>query len=109
MLMAPLTRRRAAVVLLLATLWLAAPAAPAQDRTAPQARALAAVLKPYVDRGELAGAVVLVADRDKILDLEAVGYADLAARTLMGADALFWIASESKPITAAALLLLVDA
>ena len=69
---------------------------------------LAAALKPFVDRGTLAGAVVLVAARDKVPALEAVGYSDVAAKTPMPTDALFWIASQSKPVTAAALMILVD-
>ena len=52
---------------------------------------------------------MLVADRDRVLDLEAVGSADIAAGTPMATDCLFWIASESKPITASALMILVDA
>jgi CubicO group peptidase (beta-lactamase class C family) len=72
------------------------------------AKGLAAALQPFVDRHELAGAVTLVADRDKVLSLEAVGFADIAARKRMRPDALFWIASQSKPITAAALMMLVD-
>jgi CubicO group peptidase (beta-lactamase class C family) len=69
---------------------------------------VAAVLQPYVDKGVLAGAVTLVADREKVLDISAVGYSDLAAHMPMTIDELFWIASMSKPITAAALMLLVD-
>jgi CubicO group peptidase (beta-lactamase class C family) len=61
-----------------------------------------------VDRGALAGAVTLVADKDRVLSLDAVGYADVVARRPMRPDALFWIASQSKPITAAALMMLVD-
>src|SRR5262245_22662576 len=67
---------------------------------------LAAALRPFVDRGELAGAVVLVADREKVLALESVGYADVGAKTPLKPDALFWIASQSKPVTAAALMIL---
>src|SRR5205823_85869 len=33
---------------------------------------------------------------------------DVAARTPMPTDALFWIASQTKPITATALMMLVD-
>ena len=51
---------------------------------------------------------MLVASKDKILDLETVGYADLAAKKPMAADALFWIASMTKPMTAAAVMMLVD-
>jgi CubicO group peptidase (beta-lactamase class C family) len=69
---------------------------------------LAAVLQPFVDSHSLAGAVVLVADKDKVLDLEAVGYLDVAAKKPMPTDAIFWIASQTKPITGAALMMLVD-
>ena len=61
-----------------------------------------------MDSHTLAGAVTLVADRDKVLSLEAVGYADIAAKTPMKTDDLFWIASMSKPITATGLMMLVD-
>lgn len=71
-------------------------------------KSLAAVLQPFVEKKTLAGAVVLVADREKILALEAVGYADMEHNTLMGPATVFWIASQSKPITAAGLMLLVD-
>ncbi len=56
----------------------------------------------------LAGAVAAVVDRDGVRSLSAVGFADRAARTPMRPDALFWIASQSKPITAAAFMMLVD-
>ena len=67
-----------------------------------------AALQPFVDRQELAGAVTLVATKDKVLDLSAVGYADVAAKKPMTTDALFWVASQSKPITGTALMMLVD-
>jgi len=69
---------------------------------------LAPVLQPFVDDHTLAGAVVLVASKDKILDVEAVGWMDVAAKSKMRADCEFWIASQSKPITATALMILAD-
>jgi CubicO group peptidase (beta-lactamase class C family) len=69
---------------------------------------VAAVLQPYVDKHTLAGAVTLVATGDRIVDISAVGYADVQNRSLMKPDALFWIASMSKPMTASALMMLVD-
>lgn len=69
---------------------------------------MASVLQPFVDRHELAGAVILVADKDQILSLDSVGYADVAAGVPMATDALFWIASQTKPITATALMMLVN-
>ena len=80
----------------------------AEDRPSRGAGKIAAVLQPFVDSHSLAGAVTLVADKDRVLSLEAVGFADIAAKKPMPTDALFWIASQSKPITAAALMMLVD-
>jgi len=65
-------------------------------------------LKPYVTNHVLAGAVVLWADKDHVVGLEAVGYSDIAKAVPMKTDALFWIASMSKPMTATALMMLVD-
>jgi len=69
---------------------------------------IAEALQPYVEKQELAGAVFLLADKDKVLTCEAVGYADVAAKKPMQKDSVFWIASQSKPITATALMMLVD-
>ena len=69
---------------------------------------LAAAVQPFVDRQELAGAAMLVADKDKVLDVETAGWANIAAKKPMQPDTMFWIASQSKPITAAALMMLVD-
>jgi len=75
----------------------------------PDARAaLVRSVQPFVDRQELAGAVMLVADREKVLAAGAVGWADAGAKKPMQTDSMFWIASQSKPITAAALMMLVD-
>jgi CubicO group peptidase (beta-lactamase class C family) len=95
-------------ILLLATSAVAVLLRSVQDATRAPATRMAAVLQPFVDRRALAGAVTLVADKDTVLSLEAVGFADLAANTAMRTDALFWIASLSKPMTAAALMMLVD-
>ncbi|NQT53982.1 beta-lactamase family protein [bacterium] len=51
---------------------------------------------------------MLVADRQKTLVVAAVGWADIAAKKPMRPDSLFWIASQNKPITAVALMMLVD-
>ena len=72
------------------------------------AQSMAARLQPFVDSHTLPGAVALVANRERILRLEAVGFADVASRKPMQVGNLFWIASMSKPITAAGLMMLVD-
>jgi CubicO group peptidase (beta-lactamase class C family) len=89
---------------LLWILLLALPCSAPQDPPASPA----AALQPFVDHHTLAGAVTLVATREKILSLEAVGWSDVKAQTPMKTDALFWIASQSKPITATAVMMLVD-
>ncbi len=72
------------------------------------AQSIASLLQPLVDHGALAGAVTLVANKDKVLSLEAVGYEDVAAKKPMEKNALFWIASMSKPMTTTAFMMLVD-
>jgi len=104
--MIPLHRfGRYAFLLLLSASALLGPELFARDA---QPAKLAPVLQPFVDSHILAGSVVLVADRDKVLDVEAVGWADIAAKKPMKTDSVFWIASQSKPITATALMILVD-
>jgi CubicO group peptidase (beta-lactamase class C family) len=69
---------------------------------------LAAAVQPFVERGSIAGAVLLAATKDRVLSCEAVGYADIAAKTPMTPETLFWIASMTKPMTGTALMMLVD-
>lgn len=65
-------------------------------------------LQPFVVHHTLAGAVALVANKDAVLSVQAVGFADIEAKKAMPVDALFWIASMSKPITCTAVMMLVD-
>lgn len=65
-------------------------------------------LQSLVDNHTLAGAVALVATKDRVVDVQAVGYRDLGAKTPMQRDAMFWIASTSKPMTVTAFMTLVD-
>ena len=69
---------------------------------------LAASIQPFIDKSYLAGAVLLAATKDRVLALESVGYADLASKRPMTPDALFWIASMTKPMTGTALTMLID-
>lgn len=69
---------------------------------------ISSALAANVHRGEVAGAVVLAALKGEIVQLEAAGWGDLATKRLMKANDLFWVASMTKPITAAAVLRLAD-
>ena len=81
---------------------------PRGNRLPPSRRSLRGRCQPFVDNQTIPGAVVLVANKDGILDLEAVGYADLAAKKPMRTDSLFWLASMTKSITCTLLMMLVD-
>jgi CubicO group peptidase (beta-lactamase class C family) len=65
-------------------------------------------LQAFVDRGELAGIVVVTALGGEIVQTEAIGWRDLETRAPMRPDSLFRIASMSKPITSVAALMLVE-
>ncbi len=65
-------------------------------------------LQTFVDAHEISGAVTVITAKDKILDLETVGFADIEKKKPMAPDSLFWIASMTKPVTAVAVLMLQD-
>lgn len=65
-------------------------------------------MKSFVDSGEIAGAVTLVADSDKILHLSAIGLADIGENQPMKTDSIFWIASMTKPVTATAVMMMQE-
>src|SRR4051812_35263654 len=69
---------------------------------------LAATLQAAVDHHIVTGLVALVADKDKVLDLEAVGVSNLSTKAPMKTNSQFWIASMTKSFTAAAFMMLVD-
>lgn len=58
--------------------------------------------------GEIAGAVTVVGDEQRIIHFDAAGAADLETGTKLDPDAVFWIASMTKPITATAVMMLVE-
>jgi CubicO group peptidase (beta-lactamase class C family) len=65
-------------------------------------------LQHYVDENQIAGAVGLVIHDGKLVYANAVGWADKEAGRKMTPDAIFRIASMSKAITTAAVLMLVE-
>ena len=77
-------------------------------RAAQAIPAVAEKMKEAVAQNEIAGAVTLVANKDKILHLDATGFADLTAQAPLSRDSLFWIASMSKPVTGVAVLIMQD-
>lgn len=98
--------------LFLALAALAVPlAARAQPPAVPHPDKLAAItpaLQGFIDKGELAGAVVAVGRSTGVVHLAAVGSLRLDPATPMPPDALFRIASMTKPVTALAVMMLVE-
>lgn len=69
---------------------------------------LPAVLQKHIESNEVAGAVTLVAKNGQIVAHHAVGHADLTRKKIMTVENMFWIASMTKPITAVAVMMLVE-
>ncbi len=65
-------------------------------------------MKEFVDAGQTAGTVTIVARHGYLASFEAVGYQDLESKRPMQKDAMFRIASLTKPVVCAALMILVD-
>jgi CubicO group peptidase (beta-lactamase class C family) len=78
------------------------------DRPRPAVPAISDRVRQYIAANEIAGAVTLVATPDRILHLDAVGDAVREPPQAMRTDAIFWIASMSKPTLATLLLMLQD-
>lgn len=78
------------------------------DVDAEQLNAAAQAIGEAVRQNRLHGAVVLVARNRKIILHKAYGWRDLERTRPMQRDALFRMASNTKAVTAAGLLLLVD-
>lgn len=79
--------------------------------TAQQPRALDAAFKIVQDavtKGDVPGAVALVAKDGKLVREEAFGLADVESKTPFTPRTLCWIASITKPVTAAAAMKLVE-
>lgn len=66
------------------------------------------VVRERIDAGELAGAVTMVSRYGKVVHHEAQGTLDVDSKRPMPLDALFHMASTTKPVTAAAVVMLVE-
>src|SRR4051812_22983174 len=66
------------------------------------------VLRADVDKGRLPGAVVAVARKGKLVYFQAFGFLDKDAGTKMTTDAIFSIASMTKPVVAVGALKLYE-
>ena len=75
---------------------------------APRLKDIDTRMQHFVDTKQTSGVVTLVARRGRVVHLGAVGKADIAADRAMKTDTVFAIASMTKPITAASVMILQD-
>lgn len=66
------------------------------------------LMQGHTEAKDFAGAVTLVTRRGKVVQHEAYGLMDLDAKKPMRTDTLFRLASMTKPITAVAILMLME-
>jgi CubicO group peptidase (beta-lactamase class C family) len=71
-------------------------------------RRIDAVVERFIASNDVSGAVTLVARNGRIARLQAQGLMDIEAKTPMRRDAIFRIASMTKPVTTVAILMLVE-
>lgn len=65
-------------------------------------------IQRHIEAGNISGAVTLVARNGRIAHFEAHGLMDIEAQKPMRKDAIFRLASMSKPVTGVAILMLVE-
>jgi CubicO group peptidase (beta-lactamase class C family)/enterochelin esterase-like enzyme len=66
------------------------------------------LVRRHIEGQRIAGAVALVARRGSVVYFETHGLEDMESKTLMGKRTRFRMASSTKPVTAVALLMLVE-
>jgi CubicO group peptidase (beta-lactamase class C family) len=62
----------------------------------------------YIDSQQISGAVTLVSRRGRVAHFETHGLMDIESKTPMRRDAIFRMASMSKPVTGVAILMLME-
>ncbi|HEY2156230.1 MAG TPA: serine hydrolase domain-containing protein [Isosphaeraceae bacterium] len=97
-----MTRRLAYLVLVLA----AFPSVSSAQK--PSGEAIRKGMQRFVDEGHVSGLVALVGGADGVVAVEAIGKRDLASDQPMEPDTIFRVMSLTKPITAVAVMMLVD-
>jgi len=65
-------------------------------------------LAPYVESGNFPGIVVVTASPDKILAVDALGWADAEKQKPMAENTMFWMASMTKAVVGCCAAILID-
>src|SRR5258708_13898934 len=66
------------------------------------------VVQQYIDNRQISGAVTMVSRKGRVAHFEAQGLMDIESKAAMKKDAIFRMASMSKPVTGVAILMLME-
>src|SRR5688572_23266217 len=66
------------------------------------------MMQRHIDAGVITGGVTVVARRGQVVHFEAHGFKDLENKVAMPKDALFRMASSTKPVAGVAIMMLVE-
>src|SRR5215468_10460589 len=77
-------------------------------QNSPAGAGIDAALRGAVERKDVPGVVALITDRKRVLYQGAFGVTDVSTGCALAADALFRIASMTKPVTSTAAMQLVE-
>jgi methyl acetate hydrolase len=80
----------------------------ASAQNSPNSAALDSSLRVAIEHTDVPGVVALVTDRERVLYQGAFGVTDVASKRPLTVDAMFRIASMTKPVTSVALMQLVE-
>src|SRR5438067_1677859 len=65
-------------------------------------------MQAFVEKGTIAGAVMLIERHGVVASLDAVGYQDLESKKPMSTNSIFQIMSMTKPVTATGIMILME-
>ncbi|MBX7207598.1 MAG: beta-lactamase family protein [Verrucomicrobiaceae bacterium] len=74
----------------------------------PKLPGIGAAMEDMIARNEVTGVVTVVATKDGVIHREANGFANLETKKPMAENSIGWIASMTKPVTGAAIMMLQD-
>jgi CubicO group peptidase (beta-lactamase class C family) len=105
-----LTRRVAVAVLALSLTAATVPSGKPEEvgMSSERLQRINELIKTYIDSGQISGAVTMVTRKGRVTHFEAQGLMDIENKTPMRKDAIFRMASMSKPVTGVAILMLME-
>src|SRR4051794_32484788 len=106
-------RRLVSVLVAIVAVWLTAATVPGgrpEDvgLSGERLQRIGETVQRYIDSNQITGAVTMVSRKGRVAHFEAHGLMDLEQKAPMRKDAIFRMASMSKPVTGVAILMLME-